>query len=96
MAYALIKCFDKKAVEAIVPAHWIEDKTMWWPSNHARQLAIDLAPLDKSWKSYAVLEIKRYSTYFVFLRLNFFVFDQIYVQLLAYDFLNTVPIECFG
>eukprot|EP00111_Clytia_hemisphaerica_P014267 TCONS_00042026-protein len=62
MAYALLQCFDKsKIVETIVPTHWIEDKTMWWPSNKARQSAIDLIPLDKSWKSYAVLEIKRYS-----------------------------------
>ncbi|XP_066924442.1 uncharacterized protein [Clytia hemisphaerica] len=65
MAYVLVKCFENnKIVEATIPKHWMEGHTMWWPAHKARQLAISLAPLDKNWKSFPVLEVKRSSDNF--------------------------------
>ena len=61
MAYALLTCFEKSKIkECVVPTHWIEEKTMWWPLYSARQQALDKRPLDKKWPSYAILEIRFY------------------------------------
>ena len=61
MAFALIKFFEKNQIrEGVVPSHWIEEKTVWWPTYKAKQLALNLEPLDKRWPSYPVIDIRKY------------------------------------
>lgn len=72
MAYALLKCLEKNNTirECVVPSHWIEGDKMWWPKYSARQQAIDMTPLMKTWPSYKVMEIKKYNGKQIVILLN--------------------------